>query len=709
MATANRTTNDAVMIIASLCTYHFLSLAPIFSSAVPEPFKDAVGMRRHMIPPSDPIASHRFVDYGGRHPFDDQTTSTKARRIKKEEAVAVTSIVQPIRIHLDTTALEQAGAKYRNKIRFLEKYALPLATDFWKSALNVVPVKSGLQIQRSWCPFGLDSNPIFSPEGMSDVDLIIFVTANGDECSQINLDSVLASSFGCYWDQYSRPVAGNIDICFDSMEDITDKDLSYLNSANGLAETVTSDGRCRAPLGNNRTFDATMALELDCEKNKSNSSNSPEIVNATEHVQSRLKSTVETLIHELTHTMGMSFQDMLYYRDWSTGLLWTPSPKVEPVMCTGSTGTVQNIQMPSDKVLKSVSRKAGDIYYEVVTPTVLQVVRNQFDCQSLTGAALEDQPSNSQNCIEAHWEERYFATEIMSPVDNGIPQTITPLTLALLKDTGWYWPKFDVTMVSPFGLGAGCSFVTEDCIKGGKVPSYGMDAFCSIERDEIDSFNVTGTGCDPTHTHVSQCDLIDYSMPIGADLAPPPVNFRYFSNPSLGSITSQGNFCPMFSELYVDCTDPTNKFNSNLPSVNFLSESFGPNSKCFLSDDKRPVCLNAQCDKERKVIEVTIGSFVILCSESGESHVLPETTHNFICPSFASICPDLVCPGNCAGNGVCNRSKAKPGCECFDSSDKSVGCTESNPLISISSSNTISLSWGAKTLSLVVILFMTNR
>ena len=533
MATANRTTKDAVMIIASLCTYYFLSLAPIFSSAVPEAFQDAIGMRRHMISPSDPIASHRFVDYGGDHPFDDPTTrSPRTRRLKKSEEVAVASIVQPIRIHLDTTALEQAGAKYRNKIRFLEQYALPLATDFWKSALNVVPVKSALQISRSWCPFALDSHPVFTPEGMTDVDLIIFVTANGDECSQINLDSVLASSFACYWDQYNRPVAGNIDICFDSMEDITDTDLSYLNINNGLAgKIVTSDVRCRSPLENNGTFDATLAVDSDCEKRKSNSSNSADIVNATERVQKRLKSTVETLIHELTHTMGMSFQDMLYYRDWSTGLLWTPYPKVESVMCAGSSGTVKNIQLPSDRVLKSVSRKPGDIYYEVVTPTVLQVVRNQFDCQSLTGAALENQPSNSKNCIEAHWEERYFATEIMSAVNNGIPQSITPLTLALLKDTGWYWPNFDAAIVSPFGLGAGCSFVTEDCIKEGKIPSYGKDAFCNIERDEVDSFKSTATGCDPTHTHVSQCDLIDYSMPIGADLVPPPVNFQYFSNP----------------------------------------------------------------------------------------------------------------------------------------------------------------------------------
>jgi hypothetical protein len=141
----------------------------------------------------------------------------------------------------------------------------------------------------------------------------------------------------------------------------------------------------------------------------------------------------------------------------------------------------------------------------------------------------------------------------------------------------------------------------------------------------------------------------------------------------------------MFSEMYVDCTNPNNKYSTDLPKITFLSEEFGPDSKCFLSNDNRPVCLRVRCDEVRNVIEVLIGPFVFICSEEGQSHALPETDRSFQCPSFAAICPRSICPSNCAGNGVCNREKKK--CECFDSLDTSPGCTASNPMVTTRSSS----------------------
>jgi hypothetical protein len=150
---------------------------------------------------------------------------------------------------------------------------------------------------------------------------------------------------------------------------------------------------------------------------------------------------------------------------------------------------------------------------------------------------------------------------------------------------------------------------------------------------------------------------------------------------SLGSLTSQANYCPMYSETFLDCTNPTNQYSSDLPQVSFLSEEFGPDSRCFLSDDKRPVCLRVQCDVTKQVLKVFIGPFVLICNAEGQRHVLPETDRTFICPSFSSICPEYICPSNCAGNGVCNPETSK--CECFSPSDTSPGCTGSNPTVTI--------------------------
>jgi hypothetical protein len=549
----------------------------------------STGMRRFMVSPLEPIALHRFVDYGGLHPFENSNYSTasttvvkqsyknlytRRRRILggKQKKEAVLSLVKPLRIYMDTTSLRKVPTKYGNKVDFLIKYVLPLATNFWSEALNVIPAQNSLHIDRTWCPF--DSSAAFTETGMADVDLIVFVTANGKECyTNLQYDSVLASSYSCYWDQYDRPIAGNLDICLDRLDDITDQDLTIsatnvkeklrttmasgitsqrqpvANISDVLCKVATNLSSTRPQHDEENTTDNNNFISCETSTNNNdtipaNSSNDEEnalpsssssLSNETHRIETIQKKTTDVIVHELAHLLGMTFYDMLHYRDWSTGLPLTPPPKVESIVCLGN-GTIKDIAMPSSKVLQYVSRQDGDSYYEVVTPTVVQVVRNQFNCQSLTGAPLENQPTNPSNCIEAHWEEQYFATEALSSVSDGIPQMVTPLTLALLKDTGWYWPNFDAVNVSSFGLGAGCEFITEKCIKDGIIPSYGKDAFCNIEIGQTASESGTNTvelglGCDPSHTQVSRCDLIDYSMPAGTGLTPPPMQFQYFTNP----------------------------------------------------------------------------------------------------------------------------------------------------------------------------------
>ena len=46
----------------------------------------------------------------------------------------------------------------------------------------------------------------------------------------------------------------------------------------------------------------------------------------------------------------------------------------------------------------------------------------------------------------------------------------SPLSFALLQDSGWYWPNYRLAELSPFGHGAGCGFVQNDCIVNGEVP-----------------------------------------------------------------------------------------------------------------------------------------------------------------------------------------------------------------------------------------------
>jgi hypothetical protein len=63
----------------------------------------------------------------------------------------------------------------------------------------------------------------------------------------------------------------------------------------------------------------------------------------------------------------------------------------------------------------------GKTFYEITTPMVTQVVRNIFDCQSMTGARLENQafkPSaivgSTGACIGSGWDARLFHEEVLS-------------------------------------------------------------------------------------------------------------------------------------------------------------------------------------------------------------------------------------------------------------------------------------------------------
>lgn len=53
-----------------------------------------------------------------------------------------------------------------------------------------------------------------------------------------------------------------------------------------------------------------------------------------------------------------------------------------------------------------------------------------------------------------------------------------------------------------------------------------------------------------------------------------------------------------------------------------------------------------------------------------------------VCPRLSTACPDLFCPFQCAGRGVCNydvtvNGTLRPTCECFDPNDTSPGCSDS--------------------------------
>jgi leishmanolysin-like peptidase len=193
----------------------------------------------------------------------------------------------------------------------------------------------------------------------------------------------------------------------------------------------------------------------------------------------------------------MSGSTMAYWRDpLRGGAPRTSRPlEVKEIECVN--GTVINMTVPSEDTVRVGVTGSGVRYFEVVTPTVVNVVANQFDCKAgataveTIGARLDN--FEHFDCIGSHWSSRYFADETMVSRNMPWEQSISAVTLALFEDTGWYKANFSAAEPASFGYGAGCDFLTSDCILDDGVPEFGEDTFCKTLTDE------SAIRCDVSH------------------------------------------------------------------------------------------------------------------------------------------------------------------------------------------------------------------
>jgi len=400
---------------------------------------------------------------------------------------------------------------------------------------------------------------------------------------------------------------------------------------------------------------------------------------------------VRVAMHEFTHVLGINSDMMKYYRDANTGEPLTPRPftfldvnspssevLLDSLSCApdGTTPDPQRpIVLPSCNTLRSTVDSRGWHSWMIVLPTVVQVARNQFRCQTLEGVALENQPTNPLDCFGSHWDERDYYSETMSAYFAQEADFFSPLSLALLQDTGWYWPNYRAAKVSPFGHGAGCGFVHGDCIvDGGEVPEYGKGFFCN---EVYDGDSAPRFLCDPSATHKAVCDLLENGNP--------PAGHQYFANASVGPSFDRADWCPIAREGTINCADGNTVLvfdEGFLAPMTLPEETYSPESKCFERVGGDSLCLAAFCSREPRVLTVRAGSEIFTCSSDFQAVSFTSeigTPVQFICPQLAAACPELFCPANCSGKGICNFDSATPYCECFDPNDSSDGCYDSLP------------------------------
>lgn len=566
------------------------------------------------------------------HPYDKTNRHLQAQS---------SDLFKPMRIRFETKALDDTRTtSTAAKIDFIKNEILPKTATFWSQALSVVPVTGNLKISS----LELDGNRYCGDSEFTEVpaehistglfgtDLVLYVS--GTPSSRFCGGTTLAVAVACNFDQYDRPTAGAINICLDSI-------------------TVDADGT------------ASDAVVRD---------------------------NVDVLIHEVAHVLGLSSNSFPYFWDPETAEPRTPRNWQEKqVECVdGVTRTVR--KFPAENTMQFFTAENGQRYAAIVTPKVKAVARNQFDCQTLPGAKLENQPTGDDSCTGDHWDEHDYYPEAMTGVISPTTNVLSHLTLALFEDSGWYKANYTMGEANPWGLGAGCDFVNKPCLtannvlKTTEIPDYAKGYFCKEESKP---------GCSPALTHKMACTVLDYFFIEPRIL--PEEYFQYFPDDPTKGGPRQADYCPVYGSTYqgsnaegLACGDP-----KNAPkTVNTYSEKYGEDSMCieslpdeisgFTAGDGK--CYRTACIKDEMALKIEVRGKWYTCDY--DFQVLTVTVGagliplEIICPRLTTACPDLFCPFSCAGRGECNYANIEngtvvPKCECFDPEDTSPGCSDS--------------------------------
>lgn len=392
--------------------------------------------------------------------------------------------------------------------------------------------------------------------------------------------------------------------------------------------------------------------------------------------ESVLQDYLDVSIHEVGHVLGHSSNSYRFFWDAATGQPRTKRPFSErTVTCVN--GESRSLVLPDEDTMQFATDSSGRRYASIVTPKVREVARNQFNCPTLAGAALENQPTRSESCTGDHWDERLFYPEALSGVIAPTTNILSSLTLALLEDSGWYKANYTNSRMSPWGLGAGCDFVEQPCLVDAQVPDYARGFFCDTGGAK---------GCSSEHTHKMACTVLDYSL-YESDLLPKAPYSYFTDNPAKGG-PRQADYCPVYGTTFnnlnaeqLDC-----RKSENTPTFNVYGEYFGEDSKCVQSAIGESMCFETACVKNDRTFRIRVLGEWKVCTYDFEEHDVSVgqglLRTSIICPRLSQACPDLFCPFNCAGGGTCNydavvNGTVQPTCECFDPNDTSEGCSDS--------------------------------
>jgi len=342
---------------------------------------------------------------------------------------------------------------------------------------------------------------------------------------------------------------------------------------------------------------------------------------------------LSTVKHEMLHALGFSVSLFAFYRDKDGHPLTERGDNGKPKL----NEELQTRQW-SDRVIRKETRewKVRNVTMRkdvqvVVTPRVREEVQRHYGCQALSGAELEDQ--GEEGTALTHWEKRLFENEAMTGTHTQNP-IYSRITMALMEDTGWYMPNYEMADNLKWGKGMGCDFALESCLSWmEKRQSQGksIHPFCNkVKRDPLE------TECTDDRSSVALCNLVKHVN----ELPPHFQNFEYIPHVPhhdvgyYGGSVALADYCPYIQEftwrsnnVVVRGSHCMYRENNPIKDRNFALEDYGEHSRCF--DHTEQMWEERSCSQVRQWQHWGSGCYKYVCA-SGRLHI-QVLNHTFTC------------------------------------------------------------------------------
>ncbi|PAV59330.1 hypothetical protein WR25_15669 [Diploscapter pachys] len=244
-----------------------------------------------------------------------------------------------------------------------------------------------------------------------------------------------------------------------------------------------------------------------------------------------LEIVVSTVKHEMLHALGFSVGLYAFFRDENGKPRTKRNHYGKPTSLNKELGYYDWDRNTIDTILREDWWTGeGTVIHPVhmmVTPRVREEARKHFGCDKLEGAELENQGGDGTSLT--HFEKRLFENEAMTGTHTQNP-VYSRITLALLEDSGWYKPNYEMAEELHWGKNLGCDFAMKSCgewIKTRRETRQDPYPFCSeIKHDGQKSLAVTR--CTAQRDSLALCNLVPYKKEL-------PSQFRNFDElPGVG-------------------------------------------------------------------------------------------------------------------------------------------------------------------------------